>query len=112
VELDDYFPAQFPKGRENTYYSKLKEQLLLKLKNLQDPDDETQRKIEAVDDWFRSLINPQDFGKIEPLVELDFERLCHQLSEHTNRDVKRMTVKEFYSLMDVVEKKNKTNSRH
>jgi CRISPR/Cas system CSM-associated protein Csm2 small subunit len=112
MELDDYFPQQFPKGREYQYYTKLKEQLILKLQNLAEPDEDKQKKIDNIDEYFRSLIDPKDYGKVEPMVELDFERMCHQLSEHTNRDVKKMTVKEFYSLMDVVEKKNKKNSQH
>lgn len=71
------------------------------------PSEEIQGKIDQINEFFNRMITPKDYGKVEVKVDTDFETTCHYLSEHTNKDVKHMTVKEYYTLLDVVNKKNK-----
>jgi len=66
------------------------------------PRDEEIKKIEK---YFVSQIKPKDFttsANVELKLERDFEKLCIVLEKHTNRDVKRLTVKEFYALLSYI----------
>ena len=77
----------------------------MRLRQLLEYDEARAKKIRDIDAFFIKQLTPKDFEKLEIKVELDFEKMCHYLSEHTNKDVKKMTVKEFFSLREVVEKK-------
>lgn len=84
---------------------RLKEQNTLRLQQLIKFDPERDKKLREIEKWFISQINPKDFEKLEIKMELDFEKLCHLLNDYTNVNVKKMSVKEFYSLLEVVDKK-------
>lgn len=51
------------------------------------------------------MIKPKEYDKVEIQMEKDFESMCVTLSEHVNKDPKRLTVKEFYTAIEVVNKK-------
>jgi hypothetical protein len=54
------------------------------------------------------FITPKTFTgerSAELNIERDFEALCAFLNEHTNKDVKKMNVKEYYGLLIYVRKK-------
>ena len=57
-----------------------------------------------------SLVKPKSFngsGSYEIEFDKAFEELCHSLSANANgRDVKRMTVKEVYVLIELINKNN------
>lgn len=68
------------------------------------------REIESINEYFISIINPPSYNgssSIEIKYELSFEQTCHFLSKHTNKDVKKLTVKEFYSLFQFIKDSNK-----
>ncbi|MDB9980615.1 hypothetical protein OAD61_00745 [bacterium] len=75
-------------------------------------DDQVSSNIEK---HLLSLFRPKTFNGSES-YEIEFEKayqeLCIVLSEHTNgRDIKKMTVIEVYTLMDVVQKAQKNGGR-
>lgn len=58
------------------------------------------------------MIKPASFdgaGSIERTYELQFEETCHYLSKHTNKDPKKLSVKEFYSLLKFIDNQNNPN---
>lgn len=64
-------------------------------------DDEIKR----IEQYFVNQIKPKEFtgpGSLELKIERDYEKLCIVLEKHTTRDVKRMTVKEFYALLSYI----------
>jgi hypothetical protein len=75
------------------------------LRQLLEFTEQRAKEIQEIDAYFLRQITPKEYGKLEVKVELDFVKTCHILSDHTNSDVKKMTVKEFFALQEVVEKK-------
>lgn len=60
------------------------------------------QEIKKHERYFVSLLRPKEFigqQSVELKVERDFEKLCIVLEKHTTRDVKRLTVREFYALL-------------
>jgi len=76
-------------------------------------DRNYKNEIAHIEKHLLSFITPKKFEaekSVEIKVERDYEALCAMLSEHTNRDVKRITVKEFYALLVYVKKKLDKNT--
>jgi hypothetical protein len=75
-------------------------------------DDEVAEKIER---YLLSLAKPKTFngsGSYEIEFDKAFEELCHTLSANAHgRDVKQMTVKEVYILIELNNKQIKQNGR-
>jgi len=64
------------------------------------PRDDEIKKLER---YFVSQIKPKEFtgsGSVELKIERDFEKLVIVMEKHTTRNVKQMTVKEFYALLN------------
>ena len=66
-------------------------------------DLDNSREIEKIYKYFASLIKPKEFygnDSAELKYELEFERNCIRLSIHTNKEIKKMSTKEYFSLID------------
>jgi hypothetical protein len=59
-----------------------------------------------------NLVRPKNFigtDSYEIQFEKNYQTVCHGLNSHTNKDVKKMTVLEVYTLMEMLKKKEKEN---
>jgi len=71
-------------------------------------DVDRSEEIQRHERYFVSLLKPKDFTgqqSVELKVERDFERLSIILEKHTTREVKKLTVKEFYALISHLKEK-------
>lgn len=70
---------------------------------------------EKIERYLLSLVKPKTFngsGSYEIEFDKSFEELCHTLSANANgRDVKQMTVKEVYILIELNNKQIQRNGR-
>jgi hypothetical protein len=113
TELTLYFPTKFNNlERKNIFVNRKKRILALCDNLLSGSDDEVADKIER---YLLSLVKPKTFngsGGYEIEFDKAYEELCHSLSSNANgRNVKQMTVKEVYILIDLTNKKSNQNGR-
>jgi len=111
--LNLFFPAKFNNlERKNIFVNRKKRILALCDNLLTGTDNEVAEKIER---YLLSLAKPKTFngsGSYEIEFDKSFEELCHTLSSNANgRDIKKMTVKEVYILIDLNNKQIKEHGR-
>jgi len=74
-------------------------------------DSDNSEKLYQLDSDILDFAKPNKLGlhieSIEVKHSKDFEMVCHSLAEHSPRNIKELTVKEFYSLLEYVELKVK-----
>jgi len=95
----------FGSGYENTVLSRMTERNMLLLDEILGKDVE--KKLKTNEDYFKSIIKPQNFrdeNSIELKYDRDFEKTNNILSTHTSRDVTMMTVKEYFGLVNFIQK--------
>lgn len=111
-DLEMYFPANFdpnPVVRIPAFDS-LKKHLIAKVEALIDPSEEREQLVKDTEKALGNFVRTNSFlpnDNDEIRHEKDFEKACVILSEHTNKDVKKMSVKEYFTLVDFVNEKNK-----
>ena len=113
TELSLFFPSKFNNlDRKNLFVNRKKRILALCDDLLSGEPSDVADKIER---YLLSLAKPKTFngsGSYEIEFDRSFEELCHSLSANANgRDVKQMTVKEVYILIDLNNKQLKQNGR-
>ena len=107
-ELEMFFPVKFNGlDRKNIFIQRKNRILALCDELLSGEENNIADNIER---YLLSLVKPKSFngsGSYEIEFDKAFEELCHSLSANANgRDVKRMTVKEVYVLIELVNKNN------
>lgn len=70
-----------------------------------EPDTDKHNKIEEINRWIVTQIKPKNVSKEEMMLEKNYEELCILLGKHTNKEVKRMTVFEYYTLLSLIKQK-------
>ena len=113
TELKLFFPSKFNNLDRKSIFIKRKNRILALCDNLlTGTDNEIAEKIER---YLLSLAKPKTFngsGSYEIEFDKAFEELCHTLSSNANgRDIKKMTVKEVYILIDLNNKQIKEHGR-
>ena len=108
-----FFPSKFNNLERKTIFIKRKNRILaLCDKFLTWTDSAVAEKLEC---YLLSLAKPKTFngsGSYEIEFDKAFEELCHTLSSNANgRDIKKMTVKEVYILIDLNNKHLKDGRR-
>jgi hypothetical protein len=68
-------------------------------------DEQKEAEIEEINRWIQGQIKPRDVAREEVTVEKNYEELCLMLGKHTNQPVKKMTVFEFYTLLQLIKNK-------
>jgi hypothetical protein len=66
---------------------------------------EQENKFTQTQQAFLDMIKPKVFYGVDSAEiehEKDFEALCNRIAPHTNKDIKLMSVFEFYSLIDYI----------
>ena len=64
--------------------------------------NDNEKQISALEEWFVSQMRPKKLhgpGNFESSYDKEFEESCFLLSSHTNKDVKTLTVVEFYIII-------------
>lgn len=72
-------------------------------------DKDYSEEIKKHERYFVSQIKPKEFmggASVELKIERDFEKLCIVLEKHTTRNVKKLTVREFYALLSHIKEGN------
>ncbi len=98
------YPDVYTTSEEKLYQSYLRKYCMALSQTVIDDIDRTE-EIQRYERYFVSIIKPKDFtgpGSVELKIERDFEKLCIILEKHTTRNVKQMTVKEFYALLSYI----------
>ena len=107
-ELNEYFPEFFEKGRFQEITSKEKKKILLEIEEVLQKKNNSKliKNIENHILGMTEILNLDGFGDDKQHGK-DFEQLCAYLQKESMRNVKEMTVFEFYSLMTNVYDKKK-----
>jgi len=101
-----FFPEESKNGKSFELFSRKKELVIEGYKQLIDPDNEKHAKrIKEINAYFKSQIKIKDYSKMEIEMDKSFEITCHLLSEHTNADVRRLSVKSYYALKESIDLK-------
>ncbi len=101
TELEAYFPQRFKTGVAPTFYSELKRRTLRMLEAIKNKEDISDY-LNKSDAYFGNMIYPKNFigdNSYEMEYERAFEQNCILLSAYTNADVKKISVKEYFSLL-------------
>ena len=98
----------FEKGKQLEVISKQKKKLLLEIDEILEGKDNT-KLIDTIDKYILGYIDISNFNGFgdDKQHDKDFEQLCAYLQKETMRNVKEMTVFEFYSLMTTIKTKSK-----
>lgn len=87
------------------YYDKLLQKTSLELRSILGEDLED--KIKVLEQWFLDKINPINLKDFETNYDNEYEETCFLLGKHTNKDPKKLTVKEFYTIIIHLKKPKK-----
>lgn len=107
-ELILYFPSQFEDAQVKEYHDRIKSRALLVLSEILTKKKETD-KIEKIDDYLLSLVNPKSFsGKESVEIQHDkqFEDACTFLEAETGARVDDLTAMQFFSKFEFLKKKH------
>lgn len=111
TELSLYFPKIFDDSRTKEYYDLLKARARAMLDCVLDGDtEENKQRVEELTDKMLTFNKPKKFTGSESVeIEYDkqFETMCLTISEHLNKDAKKMTVIEYYNAYNYIEKQMK-----
>jgi len=108
-----FFPSLFDNIEEVQSRSFRKKRLLALCDMIIATDkDEAVKKLYEIEVSMLNLVRPKNFigtDSYEIQFEKNYQTVCHGLNSHTNKDVKKMTVLEVYTLMEMLKKKEKEN---
>lgn len=98
--MSEYFPELFEKGRFQEIVSREKKKLLLEIEEILDKKNNTDL-IKNIENYILGTIDIANFTGFgdDKQHDKDFEQLCSYLQKESMRNVKEMTIFEFYSLM-------------
>ena len=107
--MSEYFPELFQRGMFQEMVAKEKKKLLLEISEVLENKD-NHELITNIDNHLLGMVNVFSFDGFgdDKQHDKDFEILCAHLQRETMRNLKDMTVIEFYSLMSNVYDKKKT----
>jgi hypothetical protein len=111
-----FFPNLFDDSDEFQARLNRKERLInmcdVMLSENEKEREEYSKKLLKTEMQLLNLFKPKNFigaESYEVAFEKNFQMLCHSLNSHTNENVKKMTVLEAYSLMEMLKTQNKNN---
>jgi hypothetical protein len=110
-EIDLGFPGKFNSVQTKELYSKRKKRLVLLLKKMiGEATVQMEEQIERLEEFLYGMINPNSYsGKdgFEAKFIRSYEEMSFILSQHSSRDTKTMTVREYYHAWEVVKRQMK-----
>ena len=81
--------------------------LLRKLESLLDPGEEADQRLEAANDRLVQMVKPSNLAEKELKYDKDFEKNCIVLSQFANEPVKKISVREYFALLEHYNEINK-----
>lgn len=112
-ELKVYFPSLFDDSQD--FQSRLyRKERLLAMCDIMLGNESKVKKLFEIERELLGLFKPKNFS-LQENYEVEFEKnfqiLCHAMNEHTNENIKNMSVLEVYSLMEMLKKRELKNGR-
>ena len=111
-ELQHFFPGIFYTSSDMQFFMYEKDRVIAIIDLIINPEDEEARnRLTIAMQMIATLIKPKKFDEkknFEIEYENNFEKTCIMLSQHTNKDVKQLTVREYFALIEYVKEKNRT----
>lgn len=108
-----FFPALFDSSQDLENRKNRKNRILAMCEViLSKGSSEAQKKLMEVELAMLNMVRPKNFigaESYEIQYEKNYQTVCHGLNSHTNKDVKKMTILEVYSLMEMIQKQEKQN---
>ena len=104
--MKEWFPELIDKGMHLEIIGREKKRLILSVDEIIYGND-NQDHIDQIDKYILGMINVLNFNGFgdDKQHDKDFESLCAYMQKETTRNVKYLTVLEFYSLLTNINKK-------
>lgn len=110
-----FFPALFDKTQDLQSRVNRKKRLIAYCDVLiNNKDKDAKKKLFEIEVAMLNIVRPKNFygsESYEIQYEKNYQTVCHGLNSHTNKDVKKMTILEVYSLMELLKKKDEENGK-
>lgn len=112
-----FFPKQFESSTNKEYFDRLRQIAILILDEIIE-EKSNENDIDKIQTIIVNLNNPSNFlGKENAEIEFDknFDKMCVLLNQELNINAKALTVREFYSALEFLEKRaeqQKQNNNH
>ena len=101
--METYFPDEFKLAISNSFWQKQKEKIVNDLRMIIEDIDLTDNQ-NKINKYFSRQIKPKDFmseQSDEVKHERAFEKNCVILSEYTNKPVREMNTKEYFTVLAI-----------
>lgn len=105
--MEEYFPDQFRSPLTIRGWVNYKDMLLKKIEALLDPSDETEKNLDDANNRLVQMVKPGDLADKELKYDKDFEKNCIMLAQFTNESVKKISVREYFALLEHYNEINK-----
>ena len=95
-------------------YEERKQRIIEFCNSMNEKNTESKEKVLQIEKRLLSMVRPKNFmgeSSEEISFEKNFQFLCHSLNEHTNNNVKKMTVLEVYSLVELLKKREQNGKK-
>lgn len=110
TQISILYPDVYNNAGEKVHQAHLKKHIYLLTQSVIDDIDRTD-EIKKSEKYFISQLKPKEFmgdASVELKIERDFEKLCIILEKHSTREIKKLTVKEFYALLHYIKENKNT----
>jgi hypothetical protein len=112
AQLQVCFPDYFKNGMTTAFWQMMKKRVMKQLDGIL--GENTEKELAEIDRYMAQFIEPKEFigeSSYELKYDSDFEKNCIILSEHTNKPVKHLTTKEYFTLLryhnDLIKERSK-----
>ena len=104
-----FFPTDFNEHETWELYETRKQRLITLCDFFSGQNDVNSQNVYDIEKELLQMFTPKNFMGSES-IEIEFEKnfhfMCHGLSQHTNSDVKKMTVVEIYTLIENIKRQS------
>ena len=105
-----FFPEMFDNVDLIEMYEDRKQRIIASCEGAAKYKEGENEKLKEIERRLLELSRPKNFignQSEEIKFEKNFQALCHGLNSHTNKDVKKMSVLEVYTLMEMLKKQER-----
>ena len=109
-----FFPEMFDSTTKLDMYEERKKRIIAFCDVVNGKTKEGEKRLIDIEKRLLRMMLPKNFmgdTSEEISFEKNFQFLCHSLNEHTNKDVKKMTVVEVYSLIEMLKKREQNGKK-
>tara|TARA_R110000744_G_scaffold179347_4_gene298359 strand:- start:5829 stop:6161 length:333 start_codon:yes stop_codon:yes gene_type:complete len=109
-----FFPDMFDLTIKMDMFEERKQRIIAFCEAVKTKKTKDKKKLLQIEKRLLQMVSPKNFmgeNSEEISFEKNFQFLCHGLNEHTNKDVKKMTVVEVYSLIEMLKKREQNGKK-